>query len=101
MIPCDKPRAEGLIHASAVRPVETCKFGRSAMRTFPDEPSKVKAWPTIPVVNVTPPYKVPELESIESLAFPSPRHQLIKPDEIGAQFVGGGPTGHLPALPAL
>src|SRR5207302_67662 len=77
----------GFIQASSVSPLVKRRLGRSAIRTWPEEPSKLNARPTTPLVKVTPPYKVPEFESATSLALPSPGHQLIRPEGAGVQLV--------------
>src|SRR6266853_3383820 len=52
-------------------------------------PSKLKAWPTLPVINVVPLNSVPLLLSTVSLALPSPGHQLTKPEGAATQLVPG------------
>ena len=47
-----------------------------------------KAWPASPLVYMIPPVGVPLLVPMLSLALPSARHQLTKPDGAGVQ--GGG-----------
>src|SRR6266404_6023772 len=77
------------------------RLGASATWTNADVPLKLNACPTSPGPNVVPPCSTPLLLPTLSFALPSPFHQLTKPEETGAQFVGGGPVGHFPALPAV
>src|SRR5215813_11006318 len=71
----------GLIHASIVSPlpVPTLRLADPVILMLPVRPSKLKARPTRPRVNVTPPRKVPGLRPITSVASPSLAHQLTNP----------------------
>src|SRR5205807_3319408 len=55
------------------------------------EPSKLKAWPTSPWLNVVPLNSVPLLPLAESVASPSARHQPTKPAGAGTQPVCAWP----------
>src|SRR5271165_1384022 len=79
----------GLIQASAVTLLAGFKPGLSRTSTYPVDPSKEKAWPTSPLVKVTPPTRVPLFVPNESLALPSPAHQLTKPAGGRSQEPGG------------
>src|SRR5205809_1139358 len=77
---------DGLTQASNVNCVVKSRLSASGMTTLPLVPSNLNACPTIPAANVTPPWSVPLLPSIESLALPSADHSLTKPPALG----GGG-----------
>jgi hypothetical protein len=60
--------------------------GVLALRTHPEIPSKLKHWPTIPVVKVTPGLITPLLPLKISTSLPSPVHHDIMPDGEGSQL---------------
>src|SRR6266581_3759478 len=63
-------------------------------------PSRLNAWPTTPLVKLTPFSSVALLALTESLPLPSARHQLIMVEGAGIQLVGLDCV-HLPAPAAL
>src|SRR6266566_6812756 len=94
--------ASGRIHVSIEKSWFEEKFSDGAFVTTirSSTPSRLKAWPTTPLVKPTPFSSVPLLSSTESLPLPSARHQLIMLDGAGIQLVGLDCT-HLPATLAL
>src|SRR5437879_8524900 len=96
-------KGSGRIHASIEKFWFEPKLSEGAFETTMRSsiPSKLNACPTSPLVMPTPLSSSALLLPTESLPLPSAFHQLIKPEETGAQFVGGGPVGHLPAPSAL
>ena len=75
----------GLTQASMVK-VDGFKLGLSSIVTDPLAPSNLNACPISPEGKVTPVGEtVPLLALVASFPFPSPRHQLIKPEGGGTQ----------------